>query len=153
MSLLFAGWDMLIGFPPCTYLCVSGIHWTTRGLRDPELTREAAEFFITLWNAPIDKICIENPVGIMSSVIGPPTQIIQPYEFGHDASKKTCLWLKGLPPLKPTKYVEPLLADGKLRWANQTPCGGDNTSPGADRGAIRAKTYSGVAKAMAEQWG
>jgi len=88
LPLLFAGWDMLIGFPPCTYLCVSGIHWTTRGIRDPELTREAAALFVALWSAPIEKICIENPVGIMSSVIGSPTQIVQPYEFGHDASKK-----------------------------------------------------------------
>lgn len=81
------------------------------------------------------------------------TQIIQPYEFGEDASKKTCLWLKGLPLLVPTRYVEPRIVDGKPRWANQTDSGQNKLSPSADRGAIRAVTYQGIAEAMAYQWG
>jgi hypothetical protein len=93
------GWDLMIAHPPCTYLSVSGMHWTTRGLRDPKLTEDALEFVRRLMDAPIPNIVIENPVSIISSAIRKPDQIIHPWMFGDDASKQTCLWLKGLSPL------------------------------------------------------
>ena len=93
------GWDLLIAHPPCTYLSVSGMHWTTRGLRDPQLTEDALDFVRQLMDCNIPKIAIENPVSVISSRIRKPDQIIQPWFFGDDASKKTCLWLKGLPKL------------------------------------------------------
>src|SRR5574343_792729 len=92
-------WDMMIAFPPCTYLCASGMHWTYRGLRDPDLTEQAVSFVTKLWTASIPKICIENLIGILSTRIRKPDQIIQPYQFCHDVSKSTFLWLKGLPHL------------------------------------------------------
>ena len=147
------GWDLLIGHPPCTYLSVSGMHWTTRGLRDPQLTEDALAFARLLMDAPIARIAIENPVSIISSRIRKPDQIIQPYQFGHDASKKTCLWLKGLPPLRPTAFVDPRIVDGKPRWANQTDSGQNKLPPSADRWRMRSKTYQGIADAMAAQWG
>ena len=146
------GWDLLIGHPPCTYLSVSGMHWTTRGLRDPQLTEDALAFARLLMDAPIARIAIENPVSIISSRIRKPDQIIQPYHFGHDASKKTCLWLKGLPPLRPTAFVEPRIVDGKPRWENQTDSGQNRLPPSADRWRMRSKTYQGIADAMAAQW-
>ena len=147
------GWDLLIGHPPCTYLSVSGMHWTTRGLRDPQLTEDALAFARLLMDAPIARIAIENPVSIISSRIRKPDQIIQPYHFGHDASKKTCLWLKGLPPLRPTAFVEPRIVDGKPRWNNQTDSGQNKLPPSTDRWRMRSKTYQGIADAMAAQWG
>ena len=153
MDILCDGWDMLIGHPPCTYLSVSGMHWTTRGMRDPQLTEDALAFARLLMDAPIARIAIENPVSIISSRIRKPDQIIQPYEFGHDASKKTCLWLKNLPLLRPTEYVEPRIVNGKPRWANQTDSGQNKLPPSADRWRMRSKTYQGIADAMAEQWG
>lgn len=93
-------WDLMIAHPPCTYLSVSGMHWTTRGLRDPQLTEDALDFVKLLMQADIAKIAIENPVSIISSRIGKPDQIVQPWWFGEDASKKTCLWLKNLPKLE-----------------------------------------------------
>ena len=152
-DVLYNGWDLLIGHPPCTYLSVSGMHWTTRGLRDPQLTEDALAFARLLMDAPIARIAIENPVSIISSRIRKPDQIIQPYHFGHDASKKTCLWLKGLPPLRPTAFVEPRIVDGKPRWANQTDSGQNKLPPSADRWRMRSKTYQGIADAMAAQWG
>lgn len=153
LDVLYERWDMLIGHPPCTYLSVSGMHWTTRGLRDPKLTEDALAFARLLMDAPIDRIAIENPVSIISSRIRKPDQIIQPYEFGHDASKKTCLWLKNLPLLRPTEYVEPRVVDGKRRWSNQTDSGQNKLAPSADRWKLRSKTYQGIADAMAQQWG
>jgi hypothetical protein len=94
------GWDLMVAHPPCTYLSVSGMHWTTRGLRDPQLTEDAMAFVERLMNAPIKRIALENPVSIISSRIRKPDQIIQPWWFGEDASKKTCLWLKDLPKLQ-----------------------------------------------------
>ena len=146
-------WDLGIFHPPCTYLSVSGMHWTTRGLRDPQLTEDALAFARLLMDAPIARIAIENPVSIISSRIRKPDQIIQPHQFGHDASKKTCLWLKGLPPLRPTAFVEPRIVDGKPRWANQTDSGQNKLPPSADRWRMRSKTYQGIADAMAAQWG
>jgi site-specific DNA-cytosine methylase len=153
LDVLYNGWDLLIGHPPCTYLSVSGMHWTTRGLRDPQLTEDALAFAKLLMDAPIARIAIENPVSIISSRIRKPDQIIQPYHFGHDASKKTCLWLKGLPQLRPTAFVEPRIVDGKPRWANQTDSGQNKLPPSADRWRMRSKTYQGIADAMAAQWG
>lgn len=145
-------WDLLIAHPPCTYLSVSGMHWTTRGLRDPKLTEDALEFAQALFDADIEKICIENPVSIISTRIRKPEQIIQPYEFGEDASKRTCLWLKNLPVLIPTAYVQPRIINGKKRWSNQTDSGQNRLGPSPERWKIRSKTYQGIADAMAMQW-
>lgn len=147
------GWDMMVAHPPCTYLSVSGMHWTTRGLRDPQLTEDALDFVRLLMAAPIERIAIENPISVISSRIRKPDQIITPYQFGHDASKKTCLWLKGLPPLRPTQLVEPRIVNGKPRWGNQTDSGQNKLPPSADRWKIRSETYTGIADAMADQWG
>lgn len=141
------GWDLMIAHPPCTYLSVSGMHWTTRGLRDPKLTEDALEFVKRLMDAPIPKIAIENPVSVISSRIRKPDQIIQPWMFGHDASKKTCLWLKNLPLLKSTNEII------KEKYSNQTPSGQNNLGPSKDRWKIRSKTYEGIADAIAKQWG
>ena len=146
-------WELAIFHPPCTYLSVSGMHWTTRGLRDPQLTEDAIEFVRRLMCAPIKRIAIENPVSIISSRIRKPDQIVQPWMFGDDASKATCLWLKNLIPLAPTEIIEPRIINGKKRWGNQTDSGQNKLAPSADRWKIRSKTYNGIAQAMAEQWG
>lgn len=169
------GWDLMVAHPPCTYLSVSGMHWTTRGLRDPKLTEDALAFVRLLMGAPIARIAIENPVSVISSRIRPPDQIVNPYEFGHDASKKTCLWLKNIPKLQPTDFVEPRwfccgiqLPDGvgkygcpsctgtktaRPRWGNQTASGQNKLPPSKDRWKVRSETYQGIAQAMADQWG
>lgn len=94
-------WDLMICHPECRYLSSSGMHWTARGIRPKHLTDDAIKFALALWNAPIPKVALENPVGILSKRIGKPAQTIQPYQFGDDASKRTCLWLRGLEPLVP----------------------------------------------------
>lgn len=148
------GWDLMIAHPPCTYLSVSGMHWTTRGLRDTKLTEDALEFVKYLLDAPVPRIALENPVSIISRRVRKPDQIIQPWQFGHDASKKTCLWLKGLPHLVPTDMVEPRIVEGgKKRWGNQCGSGQNKLGPKEDRWKERSKTYRGIAEAMAEQWG
>ena len=147
------GWDLMVAHPPCTYLSVSGMHWTTRGLRDPKLTEDALDFVRRLLAAPIERIALENPISVISSRIRKPDQIITPYQFGHDASKKTCLWLKNLPLLTPTDLIYPRIIDGKRRWGNQTDSGQNKLSPSADRWKIRSATYEGIATAMADQWG
>jgi hypothetical protein len=144
------GWDLMVAHPPCTYLSVSGMHWTTRGLRDPQLTEDALNFVRVLMDAPIERIAIENPISVISSRIRKPDQIIQPWWFGHDASKKTCLWLKNLPLLQPT---DKLPGDEKTRRANQTASGQNKLPPSKDRWKIRSETYAGIANAMAAQWG
>ena len=149
-DLLGESWDMLIAFPPCTYLCSSGMHWTTRGKRSPLLTEDALAFVQRLLSAPVARIALENPVGCISTRIRKPDQIIQPWQFGHDASKKTCLWLKGLPLLQPTDVL-PLPASGVR--GNQTPSGQNRLPPGPNRWKERSKTYAGIANAMAQQWG
>ena len=146
------GWDMMIAHPPCTYLSVSGMHWTARGLRDPQLTEDALAFVKFLMDAPIERIVIENPISVISSRIRKPDQIINPWQFGHDASKRTCLWLKGLPLLTPTEIIEPRIVNGKKRWANQTDSGQNRLPPSEDRWKIRSETYEGIANAMAAQW-
>lgn len=153
MDVIGDGFDLMVAHPPCTYLSVSGMHWTTRGLRDPQLTTDALAFVRLLMDAPIPHIAIENPVSIISSQIRKPDQIIQPWMFGHDASKKTCLWLKGLPMLTPTQTIAPRMVNGKPRYANQTDSGQNRLAPSADRWKIRSETYSGIADAMAQQWG
>jgi site-specific DNA-cytosine methylase len=153
LDIINDGYDLMVAHPPCTYLSVSGMHWTTRGLRDPRLTEDALEFVRLLLDAPIPRIALENPVSVISSRIRKPDQIITPYQFGHDASKKTCLWLKNLPPLKPTQVIEPRIVNGKKRWGNQTDSGQNKLAPSADRWKIRSETYKGIAEAMASQWG
>ena len=147
------GWDLMIAHPPCTYLCSSGLHWNKKTPGRQEMTEEALEFVKRLLDAPIEKIALENPIGCISTKIRKPSQIIQPWQFGHDASKSTCLWLKNLQLLVPTKILEPRIVDGKKRWANQTDSGQNKLPPSDDRWKIRSETYAGIAKAMADQWG
>lgn len=153
LAIINDGWDLMVAHPPCTYLSVSGMHWTKRGLRDPRLTEDALDFVRLLMEAPIERIAIENPISVIYSHIRKPDQIINPYEFGHDASKKTCLWLKNLPQLRPTQMIEPRIVNGRKRWGNQTDSGQNKLPPSADRWKIRSKTYHGIAAAMAQQWG
>lgn len=143
----------MIAHPPCTYLSSSGLHWNKDDEKRKAKTVRALNFVANLWTAQIKKICIENPVGALSTWFGRPHQIIQPYEFGDDASKKTCLWLKGLPPLVQTEYIMPRNINGKPRWSNQTDSGQNKLGPSPARAKDRAKTYQGIANAMAEQWG
>lgn len=152
-EILHHKWDLLIAHPPCTDLAVSGAHLFKSKLEKDPLCQERALYFvrILMYNST-PRIAVENPVSIISSRIRKPDQIIQPYEFGHDASKKTCLWLKNLPLLLPTKYVEPRWVDGKPRWANQTDSGQNRLPPSEGRAAKRAETYEGIAEAFAEQW-
>lgn len=154
-EILYDGWDLLIAFPPCTYLCFSGIHWENRRPERRQHRVAAIEFVRLLLNAPIEHIAVENPVGVISREIRPPDQIIQPYLFGHDASKKTCLWLKNLPKLKPTNPIPPnyWAAHGHPRWSNQTTCGRNGMGSSVpNRSKKRSETYDGIAEAMAQQW-
>lgn len=153
-DILNDGWDLMVAHPPCTYLCSSGLHWNKKYPARACQTEESLEFVKLLLDAPILRIALENPIGCISSRIRKPEQIIQPWQFGADASKATCLWLKSLPPLVPTELVAPrITADGKRRWANQTDSGQNRLGPSEDRWKIRSATYPGIAKAMAEQWG
>ena len=157
-------WDMIIAFPPCTYLTVAGNRWFNiekygeKAIQRHKDRKEAISFFMEFVHADCDRVAIENPVGIMSKTYRKPNQIIQPYQFGHNARKGTCLWLKGLPELKPTNIVDP----GEIKP------GGYSVGAGADcardengkiiawndprTAIIRSKTFTGIAKAMAEQW-
>lgn len=150
LDILHDDWDLMIAHPPCTYLAVSGLHWNKRIEGRAQKTEEALEFVHLLLDASIPKIALENPVSCISTRIRKPDQIIQPWYFGDDASKKTCLWLKGLPPLVETNRLE---GDERTRRANQTPSGQNKLGPSADRWKLRSKTYQGIADAMAEQWG
>lgn len=143
-------WDLLIAHPPCTYLASSGLHWNGRVPGRAEKTKEALEFVRALMDAPVPRIAIENPIGCISSRIRKPDQVIQPWHFGDDASKATCLWLKNLPLLKDTNRLP---GDKKTRRANQTPSGQNKLGPSADRWKLRSVTYPGFAAAMAAQWG
>lgn len=144
-EVLAAGWDLMIAHPPCTHLAVSGARHFHRKQAEQA---EALEFVRTLLDAPIPRIALENPVSVISSRIRKPDQIIQPYQFGHPESKKTCLWLVGLNPLRPTDVIQ-----DRGRWENQTPSGQNKLGPSPDRWKIRSKTYPGIAHAMATQWG
>ena len=138
--LLALQWDLLIAHPPCTHLAVSGArHFAAKkasGVQD-----EALDFVRTLLDAPIPRIALENPVSIISSRIRKPDQVVQPWQHGHGETKATCLWLKGLPPLRPTNVV-----DGREARVHRMP-------PSADRWKLRSTTYAGIARAMADQWG
>jgi hypothetical protein len=147
------GWDLMIAHPPCQYLCSSGLHWNKRRPERILRTEAALAFVQALMDAPIPRIAIENPRGCIGTRIRKADQVIQPNEFGHDASKETHLWLKRLPKLKPTQYVPPRIVNGRPRWANQTDSGQNRLPPSDDRWKLRAETYAGVAAAMAEQWG
>ena len=135
----YQSWDMMIAFPPCTHLCVSGARWWKSKEREQEI---AASFFLKLaCNQWVPKIAIENPVGLMSTRFRKPDQIIQPWQFGHGETKATCLWLKNLPKLVPKNIVE-----GRTPRVH-------HASPGPDRWKERSRTLPGIADAMAEQWG
>lgn len=146
-------WDLIIAHPPCTYLAVSGLHWNKKYPERAVKTSEAIGFCDAILQLPVQRIALENPVGILSTSLRKPDQIIQPYWFGEDASKKTCLWLKGLPLLNATKMVEGRLVGSKRRWSNQTDSGQNKLGPSPDRWKNRSRTYQGIADAMAEQWG
>lgn len=150
LEVLDDGWDMMIAHPPCTYLCSSGLHWNKRRPERQQKTEEALEFVEALLSAPIPLIALENPIGCISTRIRPYDQKIQPWQFGHDASKGTCLWLDNLDPLLPTNVLT-LPECG--HWANQTPSGQNKLGPSANRWALRSITYAGIAEAMANQWG
>jgi len=169
---LTEGWDMIIAHPPCTHLAVSGARYFKHKII---IQNEAINFFLCFVNTEVPKICIENPIGIMSRVYRKPNQIIQPWMFGHSESKATCLWLKGLSELKPTKLAEWKryrckcgnvfeTALGKYGccdypakplWDNQTKSGQNKLPPSASehRAKDRSRTYHGIADAMADQWG
>ncbi len=153
---LDAGWDGMIAHPDCTYLTVSNNGPMANGCTKYTAAQaqawraEAVAFFMAMVNAPIPFVAVENPIGIMSTRYRKPDQIIQPWHFGDDASKKTCLWLKGLPCLRETNRLP---GDDSTRRANQTPNGQNKLGPSPTRKADRARTYSGIAAAMAAQWG
>lgn len=131
------GWDLMIAHPPCTHLAVSGARWFKHKQQEQA---EALDFVRALLAAPIPRIALENPVSVISTRVRKPDQIIQPWMFGHGETKKTCLWLKGLPPLEPTDIVE-----GRDNRIHRAP-------PGPDRWKERSRTYLGIARAMAAQW-
>jgi site-specific DNA-cytosine methylase len=133
-------WDLIIAHPPCTDICVSGARWFAEKRADGRQGR-AVDLFMAVVNVPCERLCIENPVGIMSTLYRKPDCIIQPWMFGHGETKATCLWLKGLPTLRPTKIVSG--REGRV-W---------KMGPSERRAADRSRTYRGVAEAMAEQWG
>lgn len=144
-------WDMIIAFPPCTHLAVSGARYFQEKQKDGRQQR-GVDFFMRFAECACEKVAIENPVGIMSTRYRKPDQIIQPYEFGHPERKRTCLWLKGLPPLVPTKVVKPELhicGNGLIdsRWHYDT-----YNLPPVERARARSKTFPGIARAMAERW-
>jgi hypothetical protein len=145
------GWDLMIAHPPCTHLAVSGARWFTEGKKPWSLQEEALDFVRKLLDAPIDKIALENPVSVISTKIRKPNQIIQPFEYGHDVTKKTCLWLKNLPNLKPTKIVKPdiVLVNGKKMSRMHYE---SFKLPSKERSKVRSKFYTGIANAMADQW-
>lgn len=138
LDILNKGWDLMIAHPPCTHLAVSGARWFEE---KTEAQKEAIVFVRLLMKAPIPRIAIENPIGVLSTRIREPDQIIQPWQFGHGETKATCLWLKNLPPLVPTS-----VAAGREQRIWRLP-------PTPDRWKLRSRTYDGVAEAMAEQWG
>lgn len=152
-------WDLIIAHPPCTYLTVTGNRWFDvekygeKAVQRQKDREEAVRFFMEIANADCDKIAIENPVGVMSTVWRKPDQIIQPYEYGHPARKSTCLWLKSLPQLIPTEIVEPMLKEYISKKRRKVCFSADYGSGGSGSSKRRSKTYPGIAKAMAEQWG
>ena len=148
IPLLKEDWDLIIAFPPCTHLAVSGAKWFKQKRADGR-QQQSIDFFMQFANCKCERVAIENPVGIMSTVWRKPDQIIQPYEFGHPERKATCLWLKGLPKLQETNNVKEYmltLPDNKQQRLHYL-------LPSKERAKIRSKTFPGIARAMAEQWG
>lgn len=143
-DVLSDGWDLMIAHPPCTYLAVSGARWWGKRRREQA---DAIAFVRLLMKAPIPRIAIENPVGILTRVIGKPTQIIQPWWFGHHQTKATCLWLQGLPDLRPSNVY---LGDTVIGVHQYMPL---HFEPGTSKRHWRSVTYQGIANAMADQWG
>jgi site-specific DNA-cytosine methylase len=139
-SIIHEPWDMIIAHPPCDHLAVSGARWFAEKRKDGR-QQQAIEFFMLFTGLKCPKVAIENPIGIMSTVYRKPSQIIQPWQFGHGETKATCLWLKGLPLLVPTKIVEGRTP--RIHYA----------SPSPDRWKERSRTLQGIADAMAQQWG
>lgn len=155
---LHKGWDMLIAFPPCTHLAVSGARHFGQKIKDGR-QQQGIDFFMEMINAPIDKICVENPIGIMSTKYRKPSQIIQPWMFGDKAQKSTCLWLKNLPLLVPTnivekgEFIEFVSKNGvKKRQPKWYFDALKNSKNASERSKLRSKTFKGIAKAMATQF-
>lgn len=169
-------WALVIAHPPCTYLASSGLHWNKKRRERERETESALRLVRDIMDAPIGKVAIENPVGRIGTAIRPADQYIQPWQFGHDASKRTGLWLRGLPKLSPTSIVAPRMVCAECgsvqphagsawgcrlcgshrlrpRWANQTDSGQNRLPPSADRAQRRAQTYEGIARAMVRAWG
>ena len=142
-------WDMVIACPPCTHLSSSGARWFPEKRRDGRQLMGEGFFlaFTALYHVP--RVAIENPVGVMSSVYRKPDQIVQPWQFGHPETKATCLWLKGLPPLVPTEDVRERMEGLPGSEAHRV----HRMPPGPERSRLRSRTYPGIARAMAEQWG
>jgi len=155
IGVLGKGWDLMIAHPPCTYLTVSGNKWMKPefAFRFPTRAqdrKDAIEFFMALWNSDIPRVCIENPIGIMSTEFRKPDQVVQPWMFGHGETKATCLWLRGLPKLIPTHRKNDLFAPEEPKEREQRL---HYLPPSPDRWKERSKTFKGIAKAMADQWG
>lgn len=140
-------WDLIIAHPPCTELCASGQRWFKEGWKDYKLQRMAIAFFYRFVMADCDRIAIENPVGVMSTAYRKPDQIINPWQFGHPEQKKTCLWLKGLPPLVETDNVYDYMMTLPLKERTRI------WQMGSGHSKERSVTYEGIAQAMAEKWG
>lgn len=138
LAVLDRNWDLMIAHPPCTYLAISGARWFNDRKTEQ---KQAIEFFLSLIDTHIMKICVENPIGIMSTKYQKPDQIIQPWQFGHGETKATCLWLKNLPVLTPTNIVA-----GRESRIHKM-------SPSKNRSKLRSLTFQGIADAMADQWG
>lgn len=157
LELLKMKWDLIIAHPPCTYLTVTGNRWFDeekygqKAIKRKQMREEAAEFFMAFANADCQRIAIENPVGYMGTRYRKCDQTIQPYQFGDAFEKLTCLWLKGLPHLVPTNIVQPPERQ-KIKGGKSMPEWYSN-APKSDRAKIRSKTFPGIARAMAEQWG
>ncbi len=158
LKIMRRGWDLMIAHPPCTYLTTTRNRYFQpkyhskfpNQFKDRE---KAVLFFMRLINSTIPKICVENPIGIMSTRYRKPDQIIQPYQFGHEDRKSTCLWLKGLPLLKPTKIVKPIIVTNRNGHTASASHDAALRLKPDERWKFRSRTYKGVAKAMAEQWG
>lgn len=150
----WSGFDLLVCHPPCTYLCSMGIWWNHKRPERVPLTESAAGFFMDIWNLPVARLAVENPVGTMSTRFRKPNQVIHPWQFGDEASKPTCLWTRGLPPLATTKIVDRgkfyIKSNGSRMAAWSHKCSGTRKD---ERARIASRTFQGIADAMAEQWG
>lgn len=160
LSLINLDWDMVLAFPPCTYLTVTGNRWFNverygeKAIQRQKLREEAIDFFMQFVNCNCERVAIENPIGVMSTVYRKPDQIIQPYMFGDAERKSTCLWLRGLPLLEPTEIVEPDIYTYKNGKGTDSKWHMESLKlPPKERAIYRSKTFPGVARAMAEQWG